>query len=127
MWGESVVVTKGGNKKGVFKGFVNKSVFAVDAARPVARKGMFKGLGLSRPSKRGSSGFFDKGVDTPKDFFVGFLPVQIILPCVLGKDKLQSESFLSDPFPSSSWAMDSIRRRVFLGDLRRYAVSSRAS
>lgn len=63
--------------------------------------------------------FFDKGVDPSEDFLISFLPIKVIFPSMIGKDELQFKGSLSEPLPSSSWTMDSIRRLMFLGERNR--------
>ena len=107
--------------------FVNDSVLIVDSAGPVIGKGVLKGLGLARALKRGAHDLFDQVVDSLEDFLVRALPVEIIIPGVIRENDLHSIRPLSVTLASWSWAIDSIRRLVFLGDRSRYAVSSRAS
>ena len=52
-----------------------------------------------------------------KNLFIGFLPKEIIIPGVVRKDELHSKSSFSFPLLFSSWAIDSIKRLVFFGDL----------
>ena len=64
-------------------------------------------------------GLINKGIGTPENFFIGFLPEEIVLPRVAGEDELHSASSFSVPFPFSSWVIDSINRLVFFGDRNR--------
>ena len=112
---------------GVFCDFVNDSVLIVDSAGPVAGKSVLQRLELARALKRSAHDLFDQVVDSLEDFLVGALPVEIVLPSVFGEYEFHSIRLLSMPLPSSSWAIDSMRRLVFLGDRKRYAVSSNAS
>ena len=88
---------------------------------------MFERLRFAKSLKRVARGFLYKGVNTAEYFSICFLPVQIVIPCVVGEDEVQSMSSLLVPSPFSSWAMDSIKRCAFFGDRKRYAVSSRDS
>jgi hypothetical protein len=83
-------------------------------------------LGLASPLKWGALYFFDQFVDALKDFSISPLPIEVIIPSMLGEDELHSINSLAAPPPDSSSAMDSKSLRAFLGLLRRYAVSSRA-
>lgn len=48
-------------------------------------------------------------------FFVRLLPVEVVVPRVLGKNHLHSFSALSMPPPASSSLTESNRRRAFFG------------
>lgn len=102
-------------------------MFIVDTAGPVTGKRMFERLGLAKPFKWITLGFLYEGVNAAENFLIGFLPKQIVIPCMVGKDEVQSMSPLWAPSPFSSWTMDSIKRCAFFGERKRYAVSSRAS
>jgi len=80
---------------------------------------MFEWLRFAYSFKWIAFNFFDELIDSSEDFFIGFLPIKVVLPGIIGKYELQSKSSFSDPLPSSSWTMDSIRRLVFLGDRNR--------
>lgn len=99
--------------------FINEPVFISDSSGPVAGKGMFKRLRFSNTLKWISFRFFDEGIDTTKNLFIGFLPKEIIIPGVVRKDELHSKSSFSVPLSFSSWAIDSIKRLVFFGDRKR--------
>ena len=86
---------------------------------------MFEWLRFADSFKWIAFNFFDEAIDSSEDFFISFVPIEVILPSIIGKYELQSKSSLSDPLPSSSWTMDSIRRLVFLGERNRKAVSVR--
>jgi hypothetical protein len=103
----------------IFVNFIDKSVFIGNSPGPVARKGMFQWFRLANTFKGIPFGLINKGIDTEENFFIGFLPIEIVLPCVVGEDELHSTSSFSVPFPLSSWAMDSINRLVFFGDRKR--------
>ena len=77
------MVSKLGDMDGVFAHAVNEAVFIVDAARPVARKRVFQGLGLSNALKRAAFCLFNERVDAFEDFSIGFLPEQIVVPGVI--------------------------------------------
>lgn len=84
-----------GDKQSVIRDFVDDSVFFVDPARPVPGEAVFKGLRFANTFERFSLGLFDQLVDSVKNFFVGFLPVQIVFPGVLGEDEFHSRSSIS--------------------------------
>lgn len=68
---------------GIFGYAVYEAVFIVDAARPVARKRMFQGLGLSDALKRAALGRFKESIDTLENFSVGSLPEKVVIPRVI--------------------------------------------
>ena len=80
---------------------------------------MFEWFRFAYPFKWVAFNFPDEFINSPEDFFIRLLPIKVILPSIIGKYELQSKSSLSDPLPSSSWTMDSIRRLVFLGERNR--------
>jgi hypothetical protein len=92
---KSVVISELGDKQSVIRNFVNYSVFFVDPARPVPGEAVFEGLWFANTFERFSLGLFDQLVDSVKNLFVGFLPVQIVFPGVLGEDEFHSRSFFS--------------------------------
>jgi hypothetical protein len=89
------VVPELGDKQGVIRDFVNYSVFFVDPARPVSGEAVFEGFWFANTFERLSLGLFDQLVDSVNNLFVGFLPVQIVFPGVLGEDELHSRSSFS--------------------------------
>ncbi len=80
---------------------------------------MFKGLRFTNTLKGISFRIFNQGVYATECFFIGFLPKKIVAPSVVREEQLQSMSSFSIPFSFSSWAIDSIKRLVFFGDLKR--------
>lgn len=80
---------------------------------------MFERFGFADSFKWIAFDLFDERVDPLEDFLVSFLPIQVILPRMIGEYELQYKSSLSDPWPSSSWTIDSIRRLVFFGERNR--------
>jgi hypothetical protein len=124
---DSIMVAQLSYENGIRSGFVYDSTFLGEATRPVPNESVFERLGLADSFIRIVLYIFDEGVDSLEDFPVSLLPVKIILPGMIGKYEIQSKNPLSVPSPSSSWTMDSMRRRVFLGERSRYAVSSNAS
>ncbi|KJS32253.1 MAG: hypothetical protein VR64_07715 [Desulfatitalea sp. BRH_c12] len=67
----------------IIQNFVNDSMFIIYTARPVSRKCMFKWLRFSDSFKRIALNFFDQRVDSKEDFFIGFLPIKVVLPCMI--------------------------------------------
>jgi len=92
---ESVVIPKLGDKQGVIRDLVNHSVFFIDSPRPITGQAVFEGLWFSDAFKRLSRRFLDQFVDSAEGLFVGFLPVQIVFPGVLGEDQFHSRSSFS--------------------------------
>lgn len=66
--------------------FINHSVLVVNPSRPISRKGMFERLWLSNAFEWLSFDFFYKGVNAFQYLLVGFLPVEVIFPCLLRKN-----------------------------------------
>lgn len=119
VWIMSVMIAKLSYKDRIGSRFVNNSVFIVDASWPISRKRVFKRFRFAYTFKWTSFNLFNEVIDSTKNFFISFLPVKVIRPRIIGKNEFQSKSSLSDPLPSSSWAIDSIRRLMFLGERNR--------
>ena len=113
------MVAQLGDMNCIFRYFINEPVFISDSAGPVAGNSVFKWFRFSNTLKWISFRFFDEGVDTMKNLFIGFLPKEIIIPGVVRKDELHSISSFSVPLSFSSWEIDSIKRLVFFGDRKR--------
>jgi hypothetical protein len=92
---KSVVIPELGDTQSVIRDFVNYSVFFVGSARPVPGEAVFEGLWFANTFERFSLGLFDQLVDSVKNLFVGFLPVQIVFPGVLREDEFHSRSSFS--------------------------------
>ncbi len=112
---------------GIFGDFVDNSMLVIDSAGPVSRKGMFQWFGFAGAFEWSPRDLLDQSVYSLQNSFVGSLPVEIVIPSVFRENEFQWIRLRSMPFPPSSSATDSMRRLVFLGDLSRYAVSSKAS
>jgi len=110
----------------IFSRPVDDAVFVVYTARPVAGKPVFERFRLAGPCERVAHDLIDEPVDAFEHDLVGLKPVLVVLPGMFGKDELHSASLRSVPPPRSSSAMDSSRRRAFLGARKRYDVSSSA-
>ena len=123
----SVVISQLGNQNCIIRNFINESMLVIDSPGPVAGKSMFQRFRFANTLKRAALNFLNEGVDTAKNLFVRFLPINVIVPGMVGKNELHSISSFSFPLPFSSWTIDSISRLVFFGERNRYAVSSRAS
>lgn len=80
---------------------------------------MFEGFRFADALAGHTLNVANQGVDPGGNLFVGFLPIEIVIPGMWGKDKLQSTSSRSVPLPVASSAMDSRSRRAFSGLLRR--------
>ena len=63
---------------------------------------MFQWFRFADTLKRVAFCLLYEGVDTAKDFFVSFLPIDIIVPGIIGENELHSKSSLSTPLPFSS-------------------------
>ena len=107
------------NKDGIILNFVDDAVLIGDASRPVSGEAMSERFRFSYPLTGHVLNVADQGIDSGGNFFVGFLPIEIVIPGMWGKDKLQSTSSRSVPLPVASSAMDSRSRRAFSGLLRR--------
>ena len=92
---KSVVIPELGDKQSVIRDLVNYSVFFIYSARPVTGKAVFEGFWFANTFERFSFDLFDQLVDSVKNLFVGFLPVQIIFPGILGEDEFHSRSSFS--------------------------------
>jgi hypothetical protein len=112
--------------KGIFVNFIDDPVLIGDATRPVSGQAMSQGLGLTSSFKGCTLYFLNEFVDAFKDLSISPLPIEVIIPGMLGEDDLHSINSRSVPPPDSSSTMDSKSLRVFFGLRRRYAVSSRA-
>lgn len=87
---------------------------------------MFQCFWLANAFEGGSLNVFYQRVDPLEYGFIGFLPVQVVVPGVAGEGEFHSTRIRSVPLPDSSSAMDSSRRLALAGERSRYAVSSMA-
>jgi hypothetical protein len=108
-----------GNKNGVVLDRIDDAVFIGDAAGPVSGEAVFEGFRFANSLIGHALNVANQGVDPGGDLFVGFLPIEIVVPGMGGKDQLQSASYRSVPLPVASSVMDSRSRRAFSGLLRR--------
>jgi len=113
------MITELGNKDGIVLDLIDDAVFIGDAAGPVSGEGVFEGFRFANSLVGQALNVTDQGVDPGGDLFVGFLPVEIVIPGMGGKDQLQSASSRSVPLPVANSVMDSRSRRTFSGLLRR--------
>jgi hypothetical protein len=120
----SVMITQLSYQNSVFSRPVDNPMLVVDPPRPIAGKAVFERFRFAGSSERIANDLMDKPVDAFEYLPVCLLPVEVILPCVFGKDRLHSASLRALPPPRSSSAMDSRRRLAFFGTRNRYAVSS---
>ena len=79
----SVVISKLRDEQSVIISSVNDTVLAIDPARPVARKCVFQWLRFADAFKRRALNVRNQLVDPLQHFFVGLLPIEVIVPCVL--------------------------------------------
>lgn len=121
------MISQLGNQNCIISDLINEPMLVIDSPGPIAGKRMFQRFGFANTLKRAAFSFFNESVNTAKNFLVSFLPIDVIVPGMIGKNELHSISSFSSPLPFSSWTIDSISRLVFLGDRNRYAVSSRDS
>lgn len=110
-----VVITQLGDEERLPHHLVNDAVLIIDAPRPVPRQRMLQRLRLADAGKGRPRNLPDERVDALEQFLIGLLPVQVILPGLLGEDQLHSARLRSWPLPSSSSAIASSRRRAFFG------------
>ena len=79
---------------------IDDTVFSGYPARPETGQSMLQGFGLSYSSERIPLNLLDQLVD-PLDYLpVLFLPVQTILPRLVGENNPHSASFRSTPLPA---------------------------
>jgi len=114
------------NKDSIFSGPVNDAVLVINAPGPVAGKTVLERFRFAAACEGIAHYLMNKGIDAFEHFFVGFLPVEIVLPGIPGKGQFHSASLRLLPPPRSSSAIDSRRRLAFFGTRKRYAVSSSA-
>src|ERR1044072_936916 len=81
---------------------IDQPVFARNAARPPALQRVFEGLGFAEPLEWIAFDVLDQRVDGGKDLFVRLLPMQIILPGILGPRDLHFS--LAPPFFGSTFS-----------------------
>jgi hypothetical protein len=122
----SIMITQLSDKESILSRPVHYTVLVVDAPGPVTGKTVFEGFGFAGTCKRIAHDLVYQPVNAFQQIPVGILPVEVVLPGVLGKDQLHSTSRRVLPPPRSSSAIDSRRRLAFFGTRRRYAVSSSA-
>ena len=96
------MITQLSDVNGVGSHLVDDSVFVVDPARPVSRKSVLEGLRFSNSFEWIALDLLDERIDAAEHFPVRLLPVQVILPGMVGEYELQSDSSRSVPAPSSS-------------------------
>jgi len=80
------VVSKLGDVNSVTSNFINESMFVIDSAGPIPRKGMLERFWLPDPLKWITFRVLNKRVHSTKNFFISFLPKQIIIPSVIGEN-----------------------------------------
>ena len=70
----------------IFGDFVNDSMFIIYSARPISGECMFQGFGFTHTFKGIALNLFYQGIYPAEDFFIGLLPIKVILPRMIGKD-----------------------------------------
>ncbi len=98
---------------------VDDAMLIIDASRPVSGERMPEALGLPNSREWVPLDFVDQRVDALHYLAIGLLPVQVVLPRMLGEHDPHSSSTLSVPSPLSSSAIASRSRRALLGLLSR--------
>ena len=96
------MITQLSDINGIGSHLVDDSVLVIDPARPVTRKSMLERLRFSNSFEWFVLDLLDEGVDAAKNLPVRLLPVQVILPSIIGKYEFQSDSSRSVPSPPSS-------------------------
>ena len=61
-------------------------MLVVNSPRPISGKGVLQGFWLSNPIEWLSLDLLDKRINSFEYLFIGFLPVQVVFPCILGKN-----------------------------------------
>jgi hypothetical protein len=85
---------------------------------------MLELFGLAGSGKWFARNFLNEPVDAFEHLPVGFHPILVIVPGVLGKNELHLASVRYVPPPFSNSASDPRSRRAFFGTRSRYEVSS---
>ncbi len=90
---------------------VDETIFQSDPTGPPSLEFAAKGFWLARALERRSHAFFGEAVQSHQNIGVGLLPVEIVVPRLVGEDQPHgSMSCRSEPAPASSWAIASVRR-----------------
>lgn len=100
---------------------VDKSVFIGDAARPSSNESVFEWFWLSDAFVGFTACLVDESVDAFEGCAIGGLPMPAVLPCLWGEDDVHYSvsSSWRTPWPASSAAAASRRRRALAGDRKR--------
>src|SRR5262249_55632308 len=107
-----VVVAELDNVQGVSLHFVYDSVLVVDAPRPGSRQIVSEWLGIADSLDRGTLNVPYQDIDALQYPAVRPLPVQVLLPGILGEDNLHSIRSRTVPPPERSSANDCRSRRA---------------
>jgi len=89
---DSVVIPDLSDEKSIRPNLVHDPMLIIDPSGPVAGKGMLQGLKLSGPLEWGMLDLLDQPVDAFENPSVGALPIQVIVPSMLGKDEFHTIS-----------------------------------
>jgi hypothetical protein len=71
---------------GIISYFVNDSMFIIYTAGPISGECVFKWFGLADAFKGAALYLIYQPIDTAQDFFIGLLPIKVILPGMIRKD-----------------------------------------
>src|SRR5947207_10040278 len=72
---------------------VNDPVFGRDSPGPKSLKGVLEWFRFSNACERISFDVFDEDVNTPKDFRIGFLPIQLVFPRLRRESDIHAPTF----------------------------------
>ena len=107
------------DKQGILLDLIHEAMFLVYSPGPIAGQGMFKRLGFSLPFVGRSRDVPDQIVDPVQNTLVSFLPMEVFIPGLRGKNDFHSSRSISVPLPSSNSLIDSRSLRALRGLLRR--------
>jgi len=93
---------------------IDQPMFVSDPPRPPSSKLAPERFRLTKPLKRTTLSIFDEGVDLSKDFCVGALPMQIVVPSLLSPLQVQSTCL-----PALAARILLSNRRALAGERRR--------
>jgi len=114
-----IVIAKLGDEERVAFDLVDQAVLVINTTRPISRQTVLERLGLTDTGERRTLNVPNEVVNSPEGFAIGPLPVEVILPSVLGEDQPHSRSSCSTPPPACRSATASSSRRAFFGLRRR--------
>ena len=71
---------------GIIGNSVNDSMFIIYTAGPISGECMLQRLGLANSFKWAALNLLYQGIYTVEDFFIGLLPIKVVLPGMIRKD-----------------------------------------